>query len=69
MDCTHSKFVSDTKPGGTAVTLDGRAAIQKDLCIQDKWADRNLIKFNKGKCKVLCQGRNNFTQQGRLEAS
>lgn len=69
MDCTHSKSVSDTKLEGTAVTLEGRAATQQDLCILDKWADGNLIKFNKGKCKVLCQGWNNFTQQDRVESS
>lgn len=62
MDCMHSKFMSDTK-------LEGRAAIQKDLCILDKRAVGNLIKSNKGKWKVLCEGWNNFIQQDRLEAS
>lgn len=69
MDCMHSKFVRDTKLGGMTVTLEARAALQKDLCILDKWADGNLIKFNKGKCKGLCQVWHNFTQQGRLETS
>ena len=44
---------------------DGCSAIQRDL---EKWANRNLMKFNKGKCKVLFLGRNNSMLQDRLEA-
>jgi len=76
MDCTGNKFVSDTRLGhtavtlgGTAVTLEGRAPTQEDLCILDKRAHGDFRKFNKGKCRVLCQAWNNFTQQGRLETS
>ncbi|KFW62823.1 hypothetical protein AS28_14796, partial [Pygoscelis adeliae] len=32
----------------------------------EKWADRNLMKFNKEKCKVLHQGRNNPMHQDVL---
>lgn len=63
MDCLHSRFLSDTKLGGTTVTLKGSAAIWKDLCILDKRADGNLIKFNTGKCNVLRQVWNSFTGQ------
>ena len=38
---------------------EGWAAIQRDPDRLEKWAERNLIKFIKGKCKVLPQGRNN----------
>jgi len=45
---------------------EGRAAIQRDLNRLEKWADRNLVKFNKDKCKVLHVGRNNPMYQSML---
>ena len=45
---------------------EGCAAIQRHLNRQEKWADRNLMKFNKGKCKVLHLGRNNPMNQNTL---
>lgn len=44
--------VLDVKP-------DGSAAIKRNLGRLEKWAGRNLVKFNKGSCKVLSLGRNN----------
>ena len=39
---------------------EGCAAIQKDLNRLEKWADRNLMKFSKERCKVLHLGNNNL---------
>ncbi|PKU41501.1 rna-directed dna polymerase from mobile element jockey-like [Limosa lapponica baueri] len=52
-ECTLSKFASEAKLGGVTDTPEGPAAIQRDLDRLEKWVDRNLMKFCKGKCKVL----------------
>jgi len=63
-----SKSSDHTILGGVADALEGRAAIQRDIHRQEKWADRNLMKFSKEKCKVLQLGRNNSRHQYMLVA-
>ena len=63
---TLSKVADDTQLGGAADTPAGCAATRRDLDRLESWVERNLIKFNKGKCKALHLGRNNPPHQHRL---
>ncbi|KAK4823674.1 hypothetical protein QYF61_005645 [Mycteria americana] len=53
-ECTLSNFADDTKMGGVADM--GYAVIQRHLDRLEKWANRNLIKFNKKNYEVLHLG-------------
>ena len=53
---------------GAVNTLELRATICRDWNRLEKWADRNLMKFNKGKCKALYLIQNNPEQQVRQAA-
>lgn len=47
---------------------EGCAVIQWDLDRLENWVDRNLTRFNKGRCRVLHLGRNKPKYQPRLGA-
>jgi len=64
--CTFSKFVDDTKLCGVAGRPKGWDAIQKDPDRLEQWAQVNLMRFNKSKCKVLHLGCGNPHYQYKL---
>ncbi|GAB0185824.1 hypothetical protein GRJ2_001047700 [Grus japonensis] len=65
--CTLMKFADDTKLSGEVDTSEGRATLQEDLDRQtEEWANKNLMKFNKDKCKVLHLGKHNPGVKHRL---
>ncbi|CAM4369900.1 unnamed protein product [Caretta caretta] len=66
MNCTLSKFIDGTMMGGEVDMLEGRDRIQSDLDKLEDRAKRNLMKFNKDKCKVLHLGRKNPMHLYRL---
>ena len=66
IESIFSKVADDTKLGGVADTPQGWAVIQWDL---DRWksrAERNLMRLNRSKFRVLHLGRNDRMHQYRL---
>ncbi|KAJ7400656.1 rna-directed dna polymerase from mobile element jockey-like [Pitangus sulphuratus] len=56
----------DTKLGGVTNNPEGCVALQKNINRLQRWTEKNSLKFNKGKCRVLHLGRNNPMHQYRL---
>lgn len=61
--CTLSKFAEELVD-----TPDGCAAIQKKVDGLEKWAKKNLMKYEKGICQVLHLGTNNLMHWYTLQA-
>ncbi|GAB0203278.1 mitochondrial enolase superfamily member 1 [Grus japonensis] len=64
--CTVMKFADDTKLSGEMDTSEGRATLQEDLDRLEEWANKNLMKFNKDKHKVLYLEKHHLEAQHRL---
>ncbi|KAK4830552.1 hypothetical protein QYF61_011730 [Mycteria americana] len=60
------KFADDSKLSGEADTAEGRATLQEDLDRLEEWANKNLVKFNRDKRKVLHLRKHNPGVQHRL---
>lgn len=54
---------------GLTNTPEGHAAIQRDLDLLEKWTEKNLMKVNRGYCKVLNLGRKTLGCQCMMGAS
>ncbi|KAJ7428128.1 hypothetical protein BTVI_01280 [Pitangus sulphuratus] len=67
-ECLLSKVVDNIKLGGVVDIPECCAAIQKDLDRLERWAEKNHLKFSRGKCSVLHLGRNNPMHQDRVGA-
>lgn len=64
---TLSKPTDDTKLEAVSDALEHLAAIQKDLDMLKKLANKNVVQFNKIKCHIL--GRNNYKHHYSLGSS
>ena len=64
--CTLSNFADDTKLYAVVDKPGVRDVIQRDPDQLEQWAQENLMRFNKAKCKVLHLGRGNPYYQYKL---
>ena len=60
IECTYTKL------SGAADTKEGREAVWRNLDTFKKWVRKNLMRFNKAKCKVVYLGGGNPRYEYRL---
>lgn len=60
------KFDDGTKLSGEVNTLEGRVNLLEEQDRLEEWPNKNLMKFNKHKCKVLHLAKHNPGVQHRL---
>jgi len=65
MECILNKFTNDAKTD----TPERPTAIWRDHNKLEKWADKSLMNFSKGKCKVLLLGQSIPIHQRTLGAT
>lgn len=53
IECILRRSAVDIKLSGAIDKVEERDAIQRDMDKLKKWANVNLVRFNKAKCKVL----------------
>ncbi|GAB0185958.1 mitochondrial enolase superfamily member 1 [Grus japonensis] len=63
------KFADDNELSGKVDTSEGRATLHNDLDKLEEWANKNLMKFSKDKCKVLHLGKHHPGMQHRLRST
>ena len=68
IESTLRKYADDRNLAGVADTPEGCDVIQKDMDRMESWAEMNLMKFNRSKCRVPLLGRNNYIHRYRLGA-
>lgn len=68
MGCWRALSISavNKKLGRVSDGQDSCAAIRSNLDRLEKCTNKNVIKFNKGKCKILHLGRNNPPQEKEI---
>lgn len=52
MESNCIKFMGNTKAGRAVSILEGRAAVQRNLCRLAIWFDWKILMFNKGKHEI-----------------
>lgn len=68
-ECILSKFADDRELRRVADTAEDCPASQEDIGRLEIRADKDLMQFNTGRCKVLHLGKNSVRHQHMLEAS
>ncbi len=68
IECTFSKFVSETNFCDVVNTVKRRDGTQRDRDKLQRWVCENLIKINKAMCKDIHMGQSNPKQKCKQSA-